>query len=73
MILVFDKKKDTVIDTAILWFGKVATFGYMTIKPGVHQVLYPKESGTPRMSMWYEVCVSKQVIVVITCFVFHLS
>jgi len=58
----FDGSKGTSGDMGVIWFGKAAsTLTDNAIKPGIHRVTYPKETGTGRITMWYEVCTSAQV------------
>lgn len=45
----------------IIWAGKVAQEINPKIKLGIHRVVNPtKLPSKPRISMWYEVCISKQ-------------
>jgi hypothetical protein len=45
----------------LIWAGQAAAeISGGRIRPGVHQVVNPEEWGTPRMSIWAELCTSAQ-------------
>lgn len=48
----------------VIWAGHAAQeLSNGQIKSGVHRVVYPKEPGTPRMSLWAELCTRSQAII----------
>jgi len=46
----------------VIWTGDAAHQLNNSFKAGIHQVAYPAELGTPRMSIWGEVCTRDQAL-----------
>jgi len=51
-------------DIGVLWLGEAArkaSFYVSPLTPAIHRVVYPKDL-KPRLTMWYEICTSSQVL-----------
>jgi len=46
----------------VIWTGNAAKQLNNSFKAGIHRVIYPAKLGTPRMSIWGEVCTRDQVV-----------
>jgi len=46
----------------VIWTGDAAKSLNGSFKAGIHQVIYPETLGTPRLSIWGEVCTRDQAL-----------
>jgi len=47
----------------VIWTGDAAKSLNGSFKAGIHQVIYPETLGTPRLSIWGEVCTRDQALI----------